>query len=122
MFVESVRSVHIDVRTMHTPPDGIDHTCNHTLDDANVPVQHTDDTAAAIDDQEDVDELGLSEAVRVTHLTTRPVNVFEIPKNNIDMHRPPTPMSSTGLRPMRSEMRAHCMMNMASVAKNRDSC
>jgi len=54
-------------------------------------------------------------------LQMMPMNVCESPKLVIESVSPSSPITSTGLRPIRSERRPHCKINTASVKKKRDS-
>lgn len=56
-----------------------------------------------------------------TDLITSSKKVVERPKKSIEIHKPESPMSTTGFRPTRSDIRLHCITAMDWVTKKRDS-
>ncbi len=114
MFVESVSS-RKGTMSMRLRNSSELHTAHHALHHTRISVQHTYQTPAISR------SATYAEGVKRSHLITRVKNVFDKPKQTMEMASPPTPTSKTGLRPMWSESRDHWNTNIASVAKKIDS-
>lgn len=94
---------------------GVSKFAHHALHHSDVTIQSASDATTIF-----IQKVKLIANV-VPHLRINPSSVLDNPKQSIDRESPNIPSKRTGLRPIRSEVRLHCKMVSAWVAKKRDS-
>jgi hypothetical protein len=94
---------------------GVSEFAHHALHHSNVAIQGASDATTII-----IQKVKFTAKI-VPHLRISPDSVLDNPKQSIDRESPNIPNKRTGLRPIRSDVRLHCKMVSAWVAKKSDS-